>query len=262
MREFADLSTACGNAGNAAWAQALWKQARAGFEMFWDPEREAYVDHLLDGVRQLPASQLAGAAAIVSGLAPSTRWDAVADRISDPKRLVVRSWIGGDGGYDDAKIADQLRGVQTVTWDPRDEVVRAEPFSSHLVHESLALCGRQREPAGALRDWSRFLTDGYDTFGECWGWGTPAHGWSSTPTSDIVRYLLGIEPGEPGFGSARIRPAFGVIGEMSGAAPTPFGLPHVRISGTSCAIDSPVPFTFRAADGTTTTHPADRVVLD
>lgn len=261
LREFAEISTACGNAGNAAWAQELWERARDGFELFWDPDRETYVDHLLDGVRQLPASQLAGATAIVSGLAPSARWDAVADWISNPKRLVVRSWIGGDGGYDDTKIADELRGVRTVTWDPRDEVVRAEPFGSHLVHESLALCGRKRELTGALRDWSQFLTDGYDTFGECWGWGTPAHGWSSTPTSDIVQYLLGIEPAAPGFLSARIRPAFGVTGEMNGAAPTPYGLLHVRISGTTCEVDSPVPFTFRAADGTTTAHAAGRVVL-
>ncbi|MFC9430232.1 hypothetical protein [Streptomyces sp. NPDC056987] len=262
LREFAEISTACGNAGNAAWATELWERARDGFEVFWDPERGTYVDHLLDGVRQSPASQLAGATAIVSGLAPDSRRDAVSAWIADPKRLVVRSWIGGgDGGYDDARIAEQMRGVQTVTWDPWDEVVRAEPFAGYLVHDALALCGRTRELTAALRDWSRFLTDGYDTFGECWGWGTPAHGWSSTPTRDIVMYLLGIEPGEPGFVSARIRPAFGVTEEMSGAAPTPYGLLRVRISGTGCEVDSPVPFTFRAADGTTTAHPAGRAVF-
>ncbi|MBL1116892.1 hypothetical protein JK364_31575 [Streptomyces sp. 110] len=261
LREFADISAAYGNVGNADWARGLWEEARAGFEVFWDPERETYVDHLVDGIRQSPASQLAGATAIVSGLAPSSRWNAVADWIADPRRLVIRSWIGGDGGYDDAKIADQIRGVQDVTWDPRHEVVRAEPFASYMVHDALALCGRTAELTRALRDWSRFLTDGYDTFGECWGWGTPAHGWSSTPTRDIVTYLLGIEPGEAGFVSARIQPAFGVTARMSGAAPTPYGLLHVRVTGTTCEVDSPVPFTFRAADGTTTAHPAGHTIL-
>ncbi|MBF6440218.1 alpha-L-rhamnosidase N-terminal domain-containing protein [Nocardia cyriacigeorgica] len=256
LREFAQMSDYLGNRGNADWARRLLADAEAGFEIFWDAQRGTYIDHVLDGVPQPPASQLAGAAAIVSGLAPRGRWTSIADWITDRDRMVVRTWVGGDGGYDDEKIAEHMRGIQTLTWNPHTESVRAEPFGSYLVHDALAECGRKADLVRALRDWSGFRADGYDTFGECWGWGTPAHGWSATPTRDLVQYLLGIQPDEPGFASARIAPAFGTVAEFRGAAPTPQGLLHVSVSGGSAIVESPVPFTFIHGDGRASRHAA------
>ncbi|VFA91132.1 Bacterial alpha-L-rhamnosidase [Nocardia farcinica] len=258
LREYACMSEYLDNRGNAEWARNLLSETAAGFEMFWDGDRGTYVDHVLDGVVQPAASQLAGAVAIVSGLAPRERWGSIADWITDPKRLVIRSWIGGDGGYDDRKIADHMRGVQEITWDVHTQVVRAEPFGSYLVHDALAACGRAADVVHALRDWSVFLAGGYDTFGECWGWGTPAHGWSSTPTRDLVWYLLGVQPDLPGFASAVVAPAFGVVDEFRGAAPTSHGLLHVAVAGNSAVVDSPVPFSFRSPDGSVSAHPAGR----
>jgi hypothetical protein len=103
-----------------------------------------------------------------------------------------------------------------------------------------------------------FLTDGYDTFGECWGWGTPAHGWSSTPVKDVIVHLLGIAPAEPGFASARIAPAYGAAAALEGVAPTPYGPIRVTVDGDDVAVDSPVPFELVGIEGTAQRLPATR----
>lgn len=250
IREFAELSEWVGNAANAAWARAIWETARDGFEQFWDEARGTYIDHIVAGVPQAPASQAAGATAIVSGLAPTDRWSRIIDAITDPATLVVRSWIGGiDGGADMVKIEEQSRGVQRIDWDAAAQVVLAQPFYSYIVHDAVAAAGRAAELPVLLRRWSVSLQDGYDTFGECWGWGTPVHGWSSTPTRDLIWYVLGVTPAEPGYARARIAPAPGSLESVSGAVPTPQGLIRVEVSGTAVTIDSPVPVLFVDAAG-------------
>lgn len=261
LREYAEMSRFVGNAGDAEWAEWLWTSANEGFEQFWDEARGTYVDSIDPRNEIAPTSQIAGAVAIVSGLAPRDRWDRIIDRITDADRLVVRSWIGGaDGGYDEVRMREQLEGVQRIDWDAEREVVRAEPFMSYVVHDAIALAGRAAELPRALDAWNEFLVDGYDTFGECWGWGTPSHGWSSTPARDIVQYVLGVTPDAPGFERARIAPAFGAVEWMEGSAPTPSGLITVRVDGTTVQIDSPIPYVLVlpdrdvAGDAGVTTH--------
>src|SRR4051812_9473215 len=130
LAEFAELADAVGDAGSATWARDMHAAARAGFEDFWDADRGLYVDHIVDGRREPAASQAANAAAIIADLAPRERWAVVVDRITDPDRLVVRSWIGnqGTGGYDLEKMVEQARGVQRIDWDPQREIVLTEPY--------------------------------------------------------------------------------------------------------------------------------------
>ncbi|MFF1635841.1 alpha-L-rhamnosidase N-terminal domain-containing protein [Leifsonia sp. NPDC058248] len=250
LREFAELSRFAGNPGAAAWADELHAQAADGYEDFWDETRGTYIDHILDGVAQPAASQAAGATAIVSGLAPRARWDRIVTAITDPGTLVVRSWIGGeDGSYDEVKIADQMHGIQRIDWDPEREVVIAEPFYSYLVHDAVAAAGRAGDLVTLMRRWSQFLVDGYDTFGECWGWGTPVHGWSSTPTKDLVQYVLGVTPGAAGFTAVRVAPSLGPLGFAEGSVPTPHGSVRVRVEGGTVAIESPLPGILVHTDG-------------
>ncbi len=246
----AEIAERLGNDGTAAWARGLVARAGEGFEQFWDAERGTYVDHVLDGERRDSASQLAGALAIVSGLAPEERWPSIVAWIADPDRVVERSWIGGDGGYSAEKILDQMRGVQRIDWDAREEVVSAQPFASFLVHDALARAGRVDLVVRNMRRWSVYLADGYDTFGECWGWGTPVHGWSSTPTRDLSRYVLGVSPAQPGFATARVAPAYGVVARFGGAVPCPGGLVSVEVDGERITVDSPIPVELVGADGT------------
>ena len=253
LNEFAELADAVGNSGSAKWARALYGSAAEGFEDFWDPNRGLYADHILDGQRQLAASQVAQATAIISGLAPKERWSPLVDLMTDPKRLVVRSWVGSaTGGYDHERFAEQMRGTPPIDWDPEREMVIAEPFFSYAVHDAVARAGRAELLIDLVRRWEEFLVDGYDTFGECWGWGTPVHGWSSTPTRDLVWYVLGITPAEPGYRRVRVAPRLGRLREAAGAVPTPHGLVEVRITGSEAEIDSPVPALVVHENGTET----------
>jgi alpha-L-rhamnosidase len=253
LSEFAELADDTGNAGSAAWARELYDAAAQGYEDFWDADRELYTDHILDGQRQPAASQAAQASAIISGLAPRERWSSLVDLMTDPQRLVVRSWIGSEtGGYDRERIVEQMRGIQRIDWDPEREMVIAEPFFSYAVHDAVARAGRAELLIDLVGRWEEFLVDGYDTFGECWGWGTPVHGWSSTPTKDLVWYVLGVTPAEPGYRRVRVAPRLGQLRECAGAVPTPHGLIEVRITGSEAEIDSPVPIVVVHEDGTET----------
>jgi alpha-L-rhamnosidase len=258
LAEFAELTEAVGDPGSAAWARELYAAAAQGFEDFWDAERGLYADHIVDGQRQPAASQAANAAAIVSGLAPQSRWKSIIDAVTDADRLVVRSWIGNEqtGGYDFQKMAEQAQGIQRVDWDPQREIVVAEPFFSYAVHDAVAKAGRAELLVDLVRRWNQFLVDGYDTFGECWGWGTPVHGWSCTPTRDLVAYVLGITPDQPGYARVRVAPRLGRLRLASGAVPTPHGQVEVRVSGADATIDSPVPVLVVHEDGSETELPA------
>jgi len=189
----------------------MYAKICGGYEAFWDEKRGTYIDHILDEEPQPAASQIAGAPAIISGLAPAHRTARIIDWISDPDRHVTRSCIGSNGTYDEEKIARQIKGDRQVDWNPQTQTVVAQPFASFLVHDAYTEAGRTDLILGNLRRWSTYLQDGWDTFGECWGWGTPAHGWSSTPTRDLIQHITGVNPAEPGFIRAKISPAYGPL---------------------------------------------------
>src|SRR5829696_98526 len=257
LAEYAEMSDWLANTASAAWARGLWEHARQGYEDFWDPARGSYVDHIIEGERQPAMSQAAGAVAIVSGLAPQDRWSGIVDVVTDPARLVVRSWIGGeDGGYDMVKIVEHSQGIYRIDWDVDREVVLAEPFFSYVVHDAVAAAGRSDLLPDLLRRWSVFLQNGYDTFGECWGWGTPVHAWSATPTKDLIWYVLGVTPAEPGYGTVRIAPHPGTIERVAGAVPTPHGPVRVEVGHGQVRVDSPVPVRFVSRDGDESTASA------
>ena len=113
---------------------------------------------------------------------------------------------------------------------------------SYVVHDAVALAGRAELLPDLYLRWMEFLKDGYDTIGENWGTGTHAHGWSCTPTRDMLIYTLGVSPAEPGFARARISPRIGRLEWAKGRVPTPAGPILVEMSGQALEVDSPMPF--------------------
>ncbi len=242
LREFGEMAGWLEERSSQRWAEGLYAKAKAGFDVFWDESRESYVDHIVNGVPQPEMSQLAGALAIVSGLAPEQRWGRIADTITDPARVVVRSWTGGgQGEYAMEKMAKQFMGIYEPDWEVAREIVSAEPFMSYVVHDAVAQAGRAERLPDLYRRWGDFLVSGYDTIGECWGWGTHVHGWSCTPTRDMVFYTLGITPAEPGYATARIAPRLGRLAWAKGTVPTPHGLIDIEAAPDKLLVDSPVP---------------------
>ena len=243
LREFAEMAAWLGENASRGWAEGLYEKARAGFEIFWDEARGSYIDHIKDGVKQQPMSQLAGALAVCSGLAPQERWARIVQTITDPNTLVVKSWTGAETGeYSMEKIGKQMMGIYEIDWDAEKQVVIAQPFMSYTVHDAVALAGMADRLPELYRSWLQFLVNGFDTIGECWGWGTHVHGWSCTPTRDMVFYTLGVTPAEPGYTTARIAPHLGKLAWAKGSVPTPHGLISVSVNANQVTVKSPVPF--------------------
>lgn len=243
LKEFAEMADWLEEKASKRWADGLYAQAKAGYEMFWDESRGTYVDHIKDGIQQKAISQVAGALAVVSGLAPKERWERIMNTVTDANTLVVRSWTGGiDGEYSMEKMRKQFMGIYEADWDTEKEIVIGEPFISYLVHDAVVEAGLANKLPELYRRWNQFLVKGYDTIGECWGWGTHVHGWSCTVTKDMVFYTLGVTPAEPGYTTARIAPRLGGLSWARGNVPSPFGLISVDVSAGKVVVDSPVPF--------------------
>jgi hypothetical protein len=242
LHEFVEMAQWLGEKSSQEWAEGLYARAKSGYEVFWDEARGTYVDHIKNGVQQKPISQVAGALAVVSYLAPKERWARIVETITDPQKLVVRSWTGGDKGeYSPEKMMNQMMGIYVPDWDTENQIVIGQPFISYLVHDAVAQAGLAGKLTELYRRWSQFLLGGYDTIGECWGWGTHVHGWSCTPTRDMVFYTLGVTPLEPGYSMARIAPRLGGLAWAKGCVPTPHGMITVNATTTKVTIDSPVP---------------------
>ena len=105
----------------------------------------------------------------------------------------------------------------------------------------MAQAGKADRLPDLYRAWSQFLADGYDTIGEDWAHGTHVHGWSCTPTKDLVLYTLGVTPAEPGYTVARVAQRLGSLAWAKGKVPTPHGLIAVHVTADLVTVDSPVP---------------------
>jgi alpha-L-rhamnosidase len=241
LYEFTELAGWLGEKASQKWADRLYAKAKAGFEIFWNEARGTYVDHVKDGIQQNEINQLAGALAICSRLAPENRWKRIIETITDPHKLVIRSFTGAEGDYAMEKMMKQFQGIYEVDWDAEKEIVIAQPFMSYVVHDAVALAGMADRLPDLYTRWLEFLVNGYDTIGECWGWGTHVHGWSCTPTKDMVFYTLGVTPAKPGYTVARIAPRLGRLKWAKGKVPTPRGLISVQAEPGKVTVDSPVP---------------------
>ena len=244
LEDLADLAGWLGNEGTAAWARERHAEVAGAFEAFWDDERDRYVDHLVDGERQVVAAQHGGAAALAAGLVPADRLDRMIARLTDRTRLLRHSWVMDTATVEKANSGQAYLafGYPEPDWDVDAQMVACEPFFRYVLHDGLARAGRADLIADQCRDWQVFVDAGETSWPENWNGGTRCHGWSSTPTRDLIVHVLGITPAEPGFGAVRVSPALGGLEWARATVPSPHGLITVeaRADGT-VEVDSPVP---------------------
>ncbi|MGA0263519.1 MAG: alpha-L-rhamnosidase C-terminal domain-containing protein [Ilumatobacteraceae bacterium] len=248
LLEFAEMSDWLGDGGRAAWARARHGRLVEGFERFWDPSRRLYVDSVIGDQRLPMASQHAQASAIVGRLAPRERWSRLVEVVTDGEHLVHAAFARTDGPSDPGSETE-LGGAYLYTghpepwWDTERQIVRAQPFFRYVVHDALADAGRSELLPDMLLDWEDLLARCATSFGEVWYGGTRCHGWSSTPTRDVIQHVLGVVPAEPGFASVRIEPALGPLTWAEASCPTPRGRLSVRVDSEAVEVTTPVPAT-------------------
>lgn len=244
LEDFAEMSAWLGNEGSAQWARSRRAAVREGFDLFWDEQRGVYVDHVLDGVPQRAAAQHGGAAGLAAGIVPTDRRGRVVERLVDRSRLVRHSWVmdpvtptGDSSGF-----VHLVTGYPPPVWDVEEQMVEAQPFFRYVLHDGLARAGRADLIAAMCRDWNVFLEAGETTWPECWQGGTRCHGWSSTPTRDLITHVLGIAPAEPGFASVHVHPSLGDLDWARATVPSPHGPITVEAHADGrIDVDSPVP---------------------
>ena len=268
LRDFAELAEWLGDGGRARWARALYGRIRGAFDLFWDPARELYVDHVVDGERRPETSQHAQAAPLAAGLVPSERTAGLVDLMIDRARQVHATWsrAAGDArfpGPGERGVAGPylLLGPPRPWWDVERQLVAAQPFFRYVVHDALAAAGRADLVADQCRDWEALLARCATSWSETWYGGTTSHGWGSTPTRDLLVRTLGLEPAEPGFAVARVAPRLGDLAWARGAVPTPAGLLEVRVEADRIEVESPLPFVLDRDAGAPTRHAPGHHVL-
>lgn len=246
LLELAELADWLGDTGRAGWAAATHARLRAGFERLWDADRQRYIDSHLPGQHRPMASQHGQAAAIVGGLAPAERWPRLVEVLTNEADLIHANFSSPDGPAppnSQVRVGGHLRGGHPDPWwDTEREVVRAQPFFRYVVHDALVAAGRADLIPSQCLDWTTALERCDTSLTETWYGGTVSHGWSATPTRDLVQRTLGVTPAEPGFAVASVAPALGSLEWAEGAVPTPAGLLRIRVEPDRLVVDSPVPF--------------------
>ena len=247
LRDVRQLAELLGDKGRAEWAAQRWVRLRKAFQAFFDPERGLYVDQIIDGVRQAPVSQHTNAAAIVARLTRGVRDDELIERICASDRLVHASWLvpgeealPGRAGDMYAGSLYLVNGPPAPWWDVERQIVAAQPFFRYVVHDAVAQADRADLLPELIRDWAPLLERSATTLSEVWFGGSHCHGWSATPTRDLMQYTLGVTPAVPGFARARIAPTLGDLAYAHGTVPTPSGLVTVQAAPDKLEIDTPI----------------------
>lgn len=234
--------------------QELGARSRDALDLLWDEERGVYVDAATGSVPHRRVSQQTNAVAILAGC-PADRVDRILDYVLDEDRLVRTPTPKDHRERPDSGYGLQWEEPGTVCdFDPEVNVVLAEPFFAHFVHQAVAEAGRRHLLPDLCRRWAFQVATGDGTLHEQWtaplGTQSRAHAWSATATYDLTTHVLGVRPTELGYRAAVVDPVFaGGLTRMRGIVPTPHGDLEVDVTttgGTVCApaavtVSSPLP---------------------
>ena len=150
------------------------------------------------------------------------------DYVLDGTRLVRTRTPGTD--VPDVRVRLHFHWTAPPNFDEQQDVVEAQPFFAHFVHQAAARAGRSVLPL--IRRWKPLVERGNGCVEEYWdappGTGSRCHAWSATPTYDLTTHVLGVQFTAPGCTEVRVRPNLGDLTWAEGAVPTPLGFVTVR----------------------------------
>ena len=235
LLDYARLCEWVGDGLRADAARDCHARSAAAFEQLWDEDRGVYVDALREGgVAGRRVSQQTNALAIVGEVAPASRWPRMLQAVLDPTR--VRLTLS-NGDLPEHEHWHYQRW-EPAGFDPERDVVAAQPFMRHFVHQAVVQAGDRTRIAELCLDWLPQLERGNTSFEEFWdappGAASRCHAWSATPTYDLTTVVLGVSPvvesaADLGFRRAIIEPDLTQTGEVHGRVPTPHGELQISI---------------------------------
>nr|MDO8110221.1 alpha-L-rhamnosidase N-terminal domain-containing protein [Candidatus Sigynarchaeota archaeon] len=202
------------------------ERVKAGINKFlWDESRGCYHDGLNEGKLDNVISQQTNALLIDFNIAPADRW---------PRMIKVT-------------FDEPAKNKYVIPWSKKGkstplqpgEILLPQPFFMHFVNSMLAKVGRFDLMFKMFNEgWGRMLKhpDYAGTIWETWEQhGSRTHAWAATPGYDLLTYVLGIKPVEPGFEKFTISPEIYTLESAKGTFPTVKGNIHVstqRIKNT------------------------------
>ncbi len=198
LKNLAELENACGNEREAdLLKEKKRKLDLAADELFWDPERGAYVSFVNGAGERTHFTELTNALFVYADICPAEKQEQVLS----------------------ALVRNELQPVTL----------------SHLIFKYEALLRRPDLYGRAVfRDiadkWGKMLFDGATAFYEAFDGaaafgdaGSLCHGWSGTPAYLYMRYALGVHVLEDGFAKYERVPVSSGLYETEGAVLTPVG---------------------------------------
>lgn len=277
LRCAASIETAVGNPEAAVlWEKRADRIREEIRSMFWHEEKGCFEDSLKLVGTEIPVMSDVNCYAITFGIADAAQ----TKRILAYLRANMWTPYGSatlDKRIENATLSPDVRSyglLQFVKHDPHPEEKILEfmyphnrmiwPFINGYEVEARFLAG---DVEGAFelirRCWGNMLDGGTGSFWECVDADTgaftlhslmpvskmdcinsAAHGWSGWVSWLLQRYVLGVQPLEPGFRKVSVSPNPGALGRVSGAVPTPAGLISVTIESDDetlrIRIDRPV----------------------
>lgn len=137
---------------------------------------------------------------------------------------------------------------------------RITPYYGLYLLMAMAELGHREEALAWMKSyWGGMLAAGATSFWEAWDpawagvdphakmeaddkvgyYASLAHGWSSGPAAWLIEELAGIQPLEPGYRRAQIRPELAGLGAVRGTMPTPRGPIRLEAEREKIAVEIP-----------------------
>ncbi len=166
--------------------QLARKLKAATLRLCWDEERQL----LADTPEKKSFSQHANALAVLSGTIQGARATELMQRVMDDRNLIACSIY----------------------------------FRFYLLR-ALKAAGRGDAYILQLEPWQEMMKNGLTTFAEKPGaTRSDCHAWSASPVYELLATVCGVEPASAGFGSVKIEPHLGALGEARGRVAHPQGV--------------------------------------
>lgn len=196
----AQLAAAIGETADAGLFSARAEQLRVRFnELLFDAQRGVYVD----GEGSDHVSQHGNLFPLAFGLVPDSHQSTVVEYVKS-------------------------RGIA------------CSVYAAQYLLEGLFTAGESEHAiglmsGGGLRSWKNMLNQDATLTWEAWDQSLKPnqdwnHAWGTAPVNIIARYVLGVQPLEPGYGKVSIQPQLGMLESVEGVVPTIRGPIRVKAS--------------------------------